>query len=252
MAADRQAVGAHPEPQPAIAAITTPQQPTKVESPALEVTAPNVASPPSASSQRGFRGRVIEGTWRAAVSAPGYQMFNLDDVPISEGERPSEIVMPLLRGYAIHGRVFELSTGAGIAGAAIGFRRTEDWQAMARREGTTSSNEDGSFILDGVPGGHIVLTVGAPNHAFRELGILVDDQAPAQQIALSTSATNDFVVDLWVPMDREGVCHVPGALAGTTFEIGRFSGEPSSSRIGTVSRSSCRSGLYWLHDSLLQ
>ena len=27
-------------------------------------------------------------------------------------------------------------------------------------------------------------------------------------------------------LDREGVCHVPAALAGTTFHIGRFSGEP--------------------------
>ena len=27
-------------------------------------------------------------------------------------------------------------------------------------------------------------------------------------------------------MDRAGVCHVPSALAGTTFQIGRFSGKP--------------------------
>ena len=38
--------------------------------------------------------------------------------------------------------------------------------------------------------------------------------------------SNDYVIDLWMPLDREGVCHVPTALAGTTFQIGRFSGEP--------------------------
>jgi hypothetical protein len=37
---------------------------------------------------------------------------------------------------------------------------------------------------------------------------------------------NDYVIDVWMPLDREGVCHVPGALAGTTFQIGRFSGKP--------------------------
>jgi hypothetical protein len=29
-----------------------------------------------------------------------------------------------------------------------------------------------------------------------------------------------------MPLDREGLCHVPAALAGTTLHIGRFSGEP--------------------------
>ena len=33
-------------------------------------------------------------------------------------------------------------------------------------------------------------------------------------------------VDIWIPLDSERVGHVPSALAGTTFQIGRFSGEP--------------------------
>jgi hypothetical protein len=37
---------------------------------------------------------------------------------------------------------------------------------------------------------------------------------------------NDYVVDMWMPLDPDGLCHVPAALAGTTFQIGRFSGEP--------------------------
>jgi hypothetical protein len=37
---------------------------------------------------------------------------------------------------------------------------------------------------------------------------------------------NDHVVDLWIPIDGDGLCHVPSALAGTTFQIGRFSGAP--------------------------
>lgn len=28
-----------------------------------------------------------------------------------------------------------------------------------------------------------------------------------------------------MPVSRDGKCHVPNALAGTTFQIGRFSGE---------------------------
>jgi len=29
-----------------------------------------------------------------------------------------------------------------------------------------------------------------------------------------------------MPLDSENHCHVPAELAGTTFKIGRFSGEP--------------------------
>jgi hypothetical protein len=35
------------------------------------------------------------------------------------------------------------------------------------------------------------------------------------------------VIDIWVALDRERVGHVPSALAGTTFQIGRFSGRPA-------------------------
>lgn len=49
-------------------------------------------------------------TWRAAVTAPGYQQFNVDDVTISPDKPTREIVMPLLRGFAVRGRVIELST----------------------------------------------------------------------------------------------------------------------------------------------
>jgi hypothetical protein len=37
---------------------------------------------------------------------------------------------------------------------------------------------------------------------------------------------NDYTVDIWVPLNHEGVGHIPSALAGTTFQIGRFSGQP--------------------------
>jgi hypothetical protein len=37
---------------------------------------------------------------------------------------------------------------------------------------------------------------------------------------------NEYQIDLWMPLDREGLCHVPAGLAGNTFHVGRFSGEP--------------------------
>ena len=33
-------------------------------------------------------------------------------------------------------------------------------------------------------------------------------------------------MDLWIPLERKGECHLPSALIGTTFQIARFRGEP--------------------------
>lgn len=94
---------------------------------------------------------MAEGTWRAAVTAPGYQQFNVDDLQIAPGKATREIVMPLRRGYAVRGRVFELSTGAGVVDATISFRPAGLEENFFRRGPYAKSKDDGSFTLDGVP-----------------------------------------------------------------------------------------------------
>ena len=113
---------------------------------------------PVSKAFRSASGRFIwtalaEGTWHAAITAPGYQQFNLDGLDLKRsGTR--EIAMPLRRGYEVRGRVVELSSGAAIVGAWISFRPfgTEDdfWHKPYAQ-----SQEDGSFSLDGVPGGDV-------------------------------------------------------------------------------------------------
>ena len=136
---------------------------------------------------------VAAGAWRAAISAPGYQMFNVADLQISEGTITHEIVVPLLRGFAVRGRVFELSTGAGIVGAHIGFRQVGAPDGF-KSQASAESQPDGSFTLDGIPGGDIVLGVSAPDHESRQLPIVVDEKTLPQEIALSTGATIAGVV----------------------------------------------------------
>lgn len=137
---------------------------------------------------------IAEGEWRAAVSAPGYQMFNVADVQISANEISREIVMPLLRGFAVRGRIVELSTGAGLAGASIGVRQVDGRDRFDRSKPSATSNQDGSFTLDGLPRGDIVLTVSARDHAYRALRIVVDETTPPQEIALSAGATITGIV----------------------------------------------------------
>ncbi len=101
------------------------------------------------------------------MQAHGYQQFNLAEFKIEAGKATRELVMPLLRGFIVRGRVFELSTGAGIPDAWICFKASRQRRNDDGRPGPYSkSKEDGSFTLDGVPGGDITLTVGAQDMRF--------------------------------------------------------------------------------------
>jgi hypothetical protein len=165
------------------------------------------------------------GTWRAAISAPGYQMFNVPDMQIPQAASSNEIVVPLVRGFAIRGRVFELSTGAGIVDAFISFRQLDNLQTFDKSRAQTRSKEDGSFKLDGIPGGDIVLMVGARNHAHRELKVFVDKDTPSQDIALSTGATIAGIVTTTAGARVAGHVSLQGPSLGYSIETdstGRF------------------------------
>ena len=170
---------------------------------------------------------VEAGDWRATVSAPGYQLFNVDEFQIREGKAMRELVMPLFRGFAVRGRVFELSTGAGIADAQIGFRQGVGIDSHGRLRASAKSSLDGSFTLDGVPGGEIILMVGAQDHAYHELALFVDEKTSPQDIALSAGGTIAGIVTTaaGVPIKATVWLQGPGqaSFAGETNDAGQFS-----------------------------
>ena len=134
--------------------------------------------------------------------------------------------MPLLRGYAVSGRIVELSTGAGIPDAGIGFRVVGDQEFGFRSTARTTSRDDGSFTLDGVPGGDILLMVGARDHAYRELTVVVDEKTPVQEITLSGGATIAGIVTTTsgAPVKGRVWLNGPGpGYVGESNEAGQFS-----------------------------
>jgi hypothetical protein len=168
---------------------------------------------------------VAAGTWVADVSASGHQMFNLPEFQIEAGKPTREIVMPLLPGYALRGRVVDLRTGAGIADAWIGFRPVNENEGP-RSRASAKSKDDGSFTLDGVPGGDIVLTAAAREFAYRELQIAVDEKTPPQEIALSTGGTIAGMVTTTSGAPVKGRVWLSGpgpSYFGESNEAGQFS-----------------------------
>ena len=105
-----------------------------------------------------FAWDVAAGYWLGAVQAPGYQQFNLEEQQFSADKPTRELVMPLQRGLVVRGRVFDQSTGAGLPEARIGIRKASTEENGREMSAPAQPQADGSFTLDGVPAGDIVLS----------------------------------------------------------------------------------------------
>ena len=179
-------------------------------------------------SQTGrFAWEVDAGFWLGAIEAPGYQQFDLGERQFMAGKLTPELVVPLLQGAAVRGRVFDQSTGAGIPDAGVGFRRADAEGEGRGLPAYVQAHQDGSFTLDGVPAGDIVLTVGARGYAYRELGLTVDEKTQPIEVALSVGGTIKGVVRTLAGAPVKGDVFVGGPTNyfGESDEAGRFSYE---------------------------
>ena len=113
---------------------------------------------------------VAAGTWRAAVQPTG----------ISSSTSPSSRSRRARRRASLSCRCCAASSCADACSSSAPaqaflthgsrFGQRQRGTTAADREPYSKSKEDGSFTLDGVPGGEIVLTVGAQEHAYRDAG----------------------------------------------------------------------------------
>lgn len=128
------------------------------------------------------------GNWNVTIAAPRYQHFHFDNLSIAPGKTTREVVMPLQRGHTLEGRVFDQVSGAGIAEAYVGFRDPGTAQVSRGPLGERyeKTRNDGTFVLDGVPSGDMIVTAMASNHARREIALKVSDDTPPLAIGLAT------------------------------------------------------------------
>lgn len=168
-----------------------------------------------------------EGDVSRVISVAGDTVLNID--------------IPLVQ---IGGRVLEEGTGAvPIVGADV-FVRGMD-AATDRVHGFGRTNHFGNFSMTGLQPGDVLLTVYKPGYEmYRErityatpitdkkitlrqgsggVEIRVQRSSNAESLhgfLLTEKMRGDaWDVDLWIPVDREGIGHLPSALAGSTLEI---------------------------------
>jgi hypothetical protein len=128
------------------------------------------------------------GNWNVTVAAARYQRFHVENLSIAAGQRTREVVMPLQRGHTLEGRVFDQVSGAGIGDASVSFRDAGAprvrWDPLRERHEKTKP--DGTFVLDGVPSGAMIVWAAANNHASREIAVNVNDDTPPIAMGLAT------------------------------------------------------------------
>jgi hypothetical protein len=131
------------------------------------------------------------GRWMLIAEAAGYQRFFLESVELLEGRATSEVIVPLVRGYTLRGRVYDLASNTGIASAYITYHPAGEgfYQGNFRLRPDTRSSQDGTFVLSGLPPGRITLDVSARNYAQRELDLTVDDDMAPLEIGLSAGGS---------------------------------------------------------------
>lgn len=176
------------------------------------------------SPQGRFKWDVEPGTWRVSVSARGYQTFLIKQAEISN-DAAREIVMPLLRGFSVRGRVVDALSRAGIADATLTFKEADELN-WSERSSVFTSDQNGEFSLDGVPAGEVIVSISAPKHAYREVMIIVDDKTQDQEIELSAGGTLSGVVLTTSGGPAKGRIYLRGpgpASISNTTDAGEFS-----------------------------
>jgi hypothetical protein len=184
--------------------------------------------------------RIPPGQWGLIAEAPGYQRF-LTDLKFVRGEATQEVIVPLVRGAVLRGRVVDATSGVGIASAYIGSRTAGQglYEGNFRMRPATQSRVGGAFVLNGIPPGRIVLSVGANNYASRELDLVVDENTAPVEIALSTGGL--IAGRLAGP---DGATPVEGAASISRIDGNSGGYSANTNEAGEFSFSSLEAGTY--------
>jgi hypothetical protein len=171
---------------------------------------------------------VPPGKWIVTVTAPGYQRFELPDIRITNGPQ-QELLLPLQKGHAVRGRVYDEATGAGIAAGidVLGPTAVIALRSTGGRSANIAS-QDGSFVIDGVAPGRTTLVVEAKNYTTRTVVVEVGPNTPSLQIGLSAGGTiaGRFTTNAGTPINNGSITlyRSDGAVAGSrdTDSAGTF------------------------------
>ena len=129
---------------------------------------------------------LVPGTYVVSAAARGFARAK--DRNVEVGDAGAEADFTLARGSRIFGRVVERGSGTPLAGASVGF----EGHALADEIGLATdaiAAADGSFSLDGLPGGRSSLNVQADKHNGRILAVTVPQEGALGPLTIDLAPT---------------------------------------------------------------
>jgi protocatechuate 3,4-dioxygenase beta subunit len=159
---------------------------------------------------------VPAGKWTVHAAATGFRTAEVSGVEVAEGETKEGVVLSLKKGGGLSGVVTDLR-GTAVANASVSWHPADSqggaMGAMVARitggsgsGGTTTSDADGHFRLDGLPDGRV--TVAATHPDYLDASRDVD---PSKEASVSLVLGNGASISGTV-VGTDGRSGVPGAL----------------------------------------
>jgi protocatechuate 3,4-dioxygenase beta subunit len=178
---------------------------------------------------------VPPGKWSVRAAAPGYRPAEVSGIEVGEGETKEGVVVPLKKGGVISGRVLDPRRGAGVANASVSWSEGSSASGMspgmsvlARLDlggaPAATTDADGRFGFDGLPGGKITLSAEHPDFLEVSKQVDLDEKATVDlTLALGGSISGTVVA-------KDGRTGVPGADVLLRDQGGSFSMGDDSAR----------------------
>jgi protocatechuate 3,4-dioxygenase beta subunit len=142
---------------------------------------------------------VPPGTWSVVVEAKGYQPARAGNVVVEEGGTAKDVEVRASLGGHLSGRVVDALTGQPVPGANVTSGSAGPAGAAAAAVAGDSGEEqttdaDGTFVLDGIAPGKVLITVTHPDYSDAHQTVDVTEGAPAAEIRMSAGGAIGGVV----------------------------------------------------------
>jgi len=168
-----------------------------------------------------FELSVPPGSWNVRATADGYRPADVSNIDLDAGETKEGVEISLKRGGGLTGHVVDNRgnpvSGANVACCSAGGGGNGPGFGGAATGPTATSDGDGHFQLDGLPDGHVTLTVTSTDYVTTSRDV---DPAGTPDVTLTVSSGAEITgavvsADANSPIPGASVSLVPEGDSGT-------------------------------------
>jgi len=138
------------------------------------------------------------GRWSFSAVAAGYQPVEVKAIEIRPGEPTEPVVFSLPKGVRLSGRVVDAATRKGIRNASVLYHvasetKSAEWHFYSRMT-AKRTDEEGNFVLDGLPKEKVTIIASAPSYAAARQTVLPDENGSVEIVLAKGGSVSGRVI----------------------------------------------------------